>query len=281
MRGAEQQSRLAGHPDRPLLYSSPLILERRTRLLREARRMIAEYGLEGFSVRKLCERAGVAQRTLYNAFQSKDRVIAIAIREAYDDVQHKLRHRTDPVSLEGVLDRTIAINRRNFPVRNYTKAITSIYFGPNTPRDVWETLREMSVGAFYPWLLMLADKGELQPWTPPQHLATAMANLQYSVIQDWCMGRLADDEYLPRLTEAMLLLIIGSVRGNTRDAAERYLSTLKETGKMPEFPNPTLAKPRIDGPADGEPSRSPMLGGRGVDGAIEQTSRETSKRVAE
>ena len=257
MKEADRQSRLEGHPDRPLLYSSPLILERRTRLLREVRRMIAESGLEGFSVRKLCERAEVAQRTLYNAFHSKDRVIAIAIREAYDDVQYKLRHQTDPVSLEGVLDRTIAINRRNFPVRNYTKAITSIYFGPTTPRDVWETLREMSVGAFYPWLLMLAEKGELQPWTPPQHLATAMANLQYAVIQDWCMGRITDDEYLPRLTEAMLLLIIGSVRGGTRDAAEKYLSTLKETGKVPEFPHPTLARPRTNGIANDEQPRSP------------------------
>lgn len=244
---AEPRGALDAHPDKPLLYTSPLILERRRRLLREARHMIAEDGIENFSVRKLCQRAEVAQRTLYNAFHNKDRVIALAIREAYDEFNQHVRHRTDANTLPGVIDRTIAINRRNFRVRNYTKAVVSIYFGPATPQDVWETLRDMSVDSIYAWLQVMSARGELQPWVDAEHFATTMANIQYAVINDWCLGRLSDEEYLPRLAEGMLLLLIGAVTGNVRREAEDFLITLRETGEVPKFPAAIYAPPRNDG----------------------------------
>lgn len=244
MPSPEPRVALDAHPDKPLLYSSPLILERRRRLLREARHMIAEDGIEKFSVRKLCQRAGVAQRTLYNAFHNKDRVIALAIREAYDEFNQHVRHRTDAFTLPGVLDRTIAINRRNFRVRNYTKAVVSIYFAPSTPADVWETLRDMSVNAIRAWLMAMSARDELQPWVDADHFATTMANVQYAVINDWCLGRLSDEAYLPRLAESMLLLLIGAVRGTVRSEAEAFLIDLRRTGEVPKFPAAIWAPPR-------------------------------------
>ena len=237
---------LDAHPEKPLLYVSPLILERRRRLLREARQMIGEGGLENFSVRQLCRRAEVAQRTLYNAFHTKDRVIALAIREAYDAFNDHVRYRTEADTLAGMLDRTIAINRRNLKVRNYTRAVVAIYFAPGTPRDVWETLRAMSVGWVTEWLAAVAARGELQPWVSPEHFATTMANLQYATINNWALGRLSDEEYLPQLIERMLLLLIGALRGPVRDDAQAYLLDIKRTGEVPTFPLPTWLPPRND-----------------------------------
>lgn len=246
MLSAEPGDALAAHPDKPRLYSSPLIIERRKRLLREARHMIAEGGIENFSVRKLCQKAEVAQRTLYNAFQNKDRVIALAIREAYDDFNQNVRYRTDENTLSGVLDRTIAINRRNFGVRNYTKAVVSIYFGPATPKDVWETLRDMSVNSIHAWLMVMASRGELQSWVNASHFATTMANVQYAAINDWCLERLTDEQYLPRLVESMLLLLVGAVQGRVRDECEQFLVEMKRTGEVPKFPNPIWSPVRKD-----------------------------------
>ncbi|WP_454884141.1 TetR/AcrR family transcriptional regulator [Sphingomonas oryzagri] len=237
---------LDAHPDKPLLYSSPLILARRRRLLREARHMIAEDGVDKFSVRKLCLRAEVAQRTLYNAFRNKDRVIALAIREAYDEFNEHVHYKTDRNTLFGVLDRTMSINRRNFRVRNYTKAVVTIYFGANTPRDVWETLQDMSLGRITEWLSVLKAEGQLLPWVNERRFADAMANVQYATINDWCMERLSDREYLPRLMENMLLLIVGSVQGEARAEAEAYLEELKRTGDVPNFPAAIYSPPRYE-----------------------------------
>lgn len=236
---------LGAHPQKSLLYSSPLIIERRQRLLKEVRHMIAEGGLEKFSVRKLCAEAGVAPRTLYNAFHNKDRVIALAIREAYDDFNNYVRYKTDANSLAGVLDRTIAINERNFRVRNYTAAVTAIYFGPNTPRDVWETLRHMSLNHIRPWMETVRESGCLQAGINIEHFADTMANVQYSTINDWCLGRIADEQYLLRLTENMLLLTLGSVVGAVHDEAKGYLSKMQVSQKVPSFPKAVWA-PKID-----------------------------------
>ena len=243
MQANEKPAVLDAHPDKPLLYSSPLILDRRRRLLKEARHMIAEDGLENFSVRKLCIRAGVAQRTLYNAFHNKDRVIALAIREAYDEFNTHVKYKTDRNTLTGVLDRAISINRRNFRVRNYTRAVVAIYFGPGTSRDVWETLQDMSLNRILEWMNALGEQEALQPWVNIPHFAETMANVQYSVINDWCLGRISDAHYLQRLIEAMLLLIIGSVRGEVREEAETFLADLSRTGELPVFPNAIWVPP--------------------------------------
>ena len=226
---------LAPHPEKPLLYTSPQILARRKRLLKEARRMLSDEGLDGFSIRKLCQKADVAHRTLYNAFQNKDRLIAFAIREAFDEYSTFVRHQTDPETLSGWLGRTIAINRRNFQVRNYTRAVCAIYFAPTTTRDVWETLQDMSLRGNLLWLERRA--ADLNPWIDVQHFAHSLANVQYATINDWCLGRLTDAEYLPTLAENMLMMLIGAVHGPLADEASAMLDELGRTGTIATVPD--------------------------------------------
>lgn len=230
---------LVANPNKSLSYSSEQIIDRRRRLLTEARRMIAEGGLESFSIRKLCQRADVAQRTFYNAYESKDRLIALAIREAYDDFQKFISYRTDPTTLEGVIDRTLSTNRRNFKVRNYTKAIVSIYFSPTTSDDIWRTIQDMTQTGWADWFEFLKARGLLRAWAKPSQVANEMANLQFSLIGDWCRGRLGDDEYLPALFTATLTLVIGTTKDEIAAQAEDMLNKFHATGELPEFPKPT------------------------------------------
>ena len=234
----KNMSGLVANPKKSLSYSSEQIIDRRRRLLTEARRMIAEGGLENLSIRKLCQRADVAQRTFYNAYESKDRLIALAIREAYEDFQKFISYRTDPFSLEGVIDRTLSTNRRNFKVRNYTKAIVSIYFSSTTSNDIWETIQDMTQRGWADWFKILKERGSFKEWAEPGRVANEMANLQYSIINDWCLGRLPDEEYLSALFTATLTLLIGATKGELVDQAEEMLLTFHVTGKFPEFPMP-------------------------------------------
>lgn len=112
---------------RALIYKSDNIYERRRRILREARKMIAEFGLAGFSVRDLCSRAGIAQKTLYNAFGSKENVIALAIRQYMADFNERTVTRFDAATLEGRLERLIKVHSRNTQIRPYTTAIMAVY----------------------------------------------------------------------------------------------------------------------------------------------------------
>ncbi|MFT4054386.1 MAG: TetR/AcrR family transcriptional regulator [Novosphingobium sp.] len=234
---------LSPHPDKQLVYSSTTIFERRKRILRETRKMIGESGLEGFSIRTLCKRADVAQRTLYNAFHSKDRLIALAIRNAYEDVNSYIGYRTSADTIDGIVDRLIAVNRRNLKARNYTRAVTSIFFSPGTSKDVWMAIREMVFLNLRQWLDKVKSDGELQPWAAIDDLAHMFANVEYSVINDWANDRIDDEAYIRLLITAVLSLAAGATQGATQARAQEMLAQIGQTGPVPEFPKPVLLPP--------------------------------------
>lgn len=234
-------ARLSPHPEKELVYSSPMIHERRQRILREARKLLAEKGIEGFSIRTLCKRADVAQRTLYNAFHNRDRLITLAIRETYEEVNRIIKYRTSAETLEGILDRLISVNTRNLRARNYTRAVAAIYFSPNASRDVWDSMRQMVNLNLRQWLDRMDREKRLEPWVNVDGLADEIANLEYAVINDWAQGRIGDEDYVRRLIIAVLTHVVGAITGEEREKAQQFLAEIHRTGKLPGFPKPTVA----------------------------------------
>ena len=212
----------------PLVYASDAIHARRRRILRETRKLIGERGMEGFTVRALCARADIAQRTLYNAFGNKDRLVAIALREAYEEFNRTARYRAGADTLAGMLERLVTVNRRNFRARNYTRAVAALYFAPATHHDVWQALQEMTFINLRVWLAALKASGDLLPTVELDRLGALIANVEYATINDWAQGRIANDDYLPRLVEHVLILVIGNTAGPTRDQATALRQRLHE-----------------------------------------------------
>ena len=60
---------------------TPRQQERRRRILDVARKLTAEQGYEAVSMRTIAAKSGVAEKTLYNIFVTKDRLIATAAQE--------------------------------------------------------------------------------------------------------------------------------------------------------------------------------------------------------
>jgi AcrR family transcriptional regulator len=61
-------------------------LETRDRILAATRALTAEAGLDGTTVKAICDRAGVLPGSFYNLFDSKEQVILTVVREAIDAV---------------------------------------------------------------------------------------------------------------------------------------------------------------------------------------------------
>ncbi|KQZ73757.1 hypothetical protein ASE06_15580 [Sphingopyxis sp. Root214] len=213
---------------KPTKYKSNRILERRDRILRVARKMLAESGAEELSVRELCKRAGIAQKTLYNAFGSKDHVITLAVQQYTSKFTSSVVYKFPQDTLDGQIERLIKIHSRNTQLRAYTTAIMSVYNSPHSDRELRNTVREMSIRSYGPFIEFLAAEKALRPGVEVDHILASLTTSTYSNLTDWCIGDIADDKLVERVCEGFLMIISSSTDGDPQKMAVRWLSDLRE-----------------------------------------------------
>jgi AcrR family transcriptional regulator len=213
-------------PDRPAVYASPAILERRRRILAEARNLIAEHGLDGLNMEELCERAGVAKRTIYNAFQSKEQMIATAIHEYFEGYVERIPFTGEPGTLTRNVERLIWIAKRNLKIRNYIRAVMAIYFSPGVDRGIHEAMHEMGVRGHTEWIEGLARRRQLQPWVNPAQMPHHVVSVEYVTINNWSQGHVPDEDFIRHLLFCYLTFMAGATRGAARREVEEYLAAL-------------------------------------------------------
>ena len=192
--------------------SSPAMFDRRRRILDAVRELIREKGLDGFNIRELCRRADVAQRTIYNAFGSKENVLALAIREYIEDFFRNVSFETPADQFEGALERQITLVLRNLDLPEYVRAVGSLYFSPTIPPDVRAVLLAIGKRAWAPWLANLSGR-QIEPGVNIPRLCTNLSHLQFAILLDWVAGSITDDQLLPQTLIAVLDMIAGSIRG--------------------------------------------------------------------
>jgi AcrR family transcriptional regulator len=203
----------ARRADKPQTYSSPAIRARRRRILEETRLLIAEQGLANFNMNELCKRAGVAKRTLYNAFQTREQMIAIAIGEYFQDYIDRIPYTAPVGTLQRNVERLVSVSRRNLKIRNYIRAIMSIFFSPEADSGIWRTMQGMATRPTLEWLTNLSARRQLQSWIEPERLAEDLVRLEYAVVNDWSLGRIADEELTHHLLLSFLTHMAGATRG--------------------------------------------------------------------
>lgn len=210
---------------------SPAMFARRRRILHEARRMMAEGGAQGMAMRDLAEHAGVSLRTLYNAFGSKEALIAAAVRQYYDKFLRALSDGRDPYAFDWVLGGIVATNLRNQQIRDYLSAVVNLYFSSSADPAIRVELRRTAVGFMMPWLEVLQARRELRPGADLVRASGHMASLQYAINQEWLAGTVADEALVPAVVEAVLTYLVGLVRGESQAGVERELADLAQGGQ--------------------------------------------------
>src|SRR6202011_1710158 len=103
--------------------SSPRIFERRRRILAVTRELIAIQGYDGFSIRELCSRANVAPQTVYKAFENKERLVSLAVRDHFSSFIQSHRSIHHAASLSGVIERVIVSDLNMRDMRPFVLAI--------------------------------------------------------------------------------------------------------------------------------------------------------------
>jgi AcrR family transcriptional regulator len=219
--------------DRRTNYASPAILARRARILELARELVAEQGYAGFSMKELGARAGVAKQTLYNIFQTKERLIASAITALFEINEAAVDYHSAPGTMERMIERTLAVWTLSNPTANYMNAIMAIYHSPDAAPDIWNTIHAVGSYSHAAWIESLAASDMLQPWVDAQTLIDELVAYRYAIMLAWCQQRLDADEMVRRLVIGSLCMVSGSTRDSARSEVERRLAEITANGLPP------------------------------------------------
>ncbi|MCG2841124.1 TetR/AcrR family transcriptional regulator [Sandaracinobacter sp. RS1-74] len=195
-------------------------------------------------------RAGVAKRTLYNAFQTREQMVAMAIREYFEDFVQHIPFENPPGTLMRNVERMMVVLNRNKKIRNYIRAIMSLYFSPQGDVDIWSIMHVMALHQNLEYIRVLHAKRQLQPWVDVDQLAADVVRFEYATINDWAHGRIPDEDAVRRLLECYLTLMAGATRGTARKEIETLLLRLHQEGmaalpQMKRIPVPTATPIRV------------------------------------
>jgi len=107
----------------------------RAEILHAVGEIIADRGLDGLTMRKLAERAGVAVATLYNQFDDRDGVLVAFVANGLDELEVELdtQPAADPIDATRVLFSALheTIDDRSHVWRPVLATLRSV---PNSPR---------------------------------------------------------------------------------------------------------------------------------------------------
>lgn len=212
--------------------SSRAMFARRRRILAEARKMIGEEGLEGFNIRVLCKRAGVASRTLYYAFESKENIIALAIKGYFEAFDRAMKPQFESASFAGALEYQVTTTLRNQAIPNYVRAVAALYFSPSLHPDIRKVLLDIGTCSWGPWLETIMLQRQIKKGVDLRGLLLDISNLQFAKVHEWGLGELDDDAFLDRTLDGVLLLLLGATRGVAQSDASAAFNRLK---RSPEF----------------------------------------------
>jgi AcrR family transcriptional regulator len=213
---------------RSQVYSSPMIIARRNRILDETRKMIGKQGIASISMDEVAKRAGVAKRTLYNAFQSKEHLIALAINKYFDDYASKIDYSTEDATLEWMIERMIIVAKRNLQIKNYSRALMNIYYSSDVDPEIRQVIHEIASKSHEVWINELARKNQLQPWLQADDLTDMLVRYRYATAHSWTEGRIADNMFLRELLVGFLTFMAGATIGAARKEIIAALTGIDE-----------------------------------------------------
>jgi len=230
-RDQESDELAAGSGEAKGSYDSANMNARRRRILAQAREMIAEEGYHNFNVRGLARRAGVAQRTLYNAFGSKDYIIATAIQEYHSDFHKRLREKYPPETLTGRLERLIKVRKRELEIKNYTAAIMLVYNSEKSDSIIRTQFREIMAKGLQPLVDTIERMDFFAPGVTARQFTERVITCNYASLSDWANGTVADDYMVRDAVETFLIVLVGMTCSAIQVEGNVWLEDIRANGR--------------------------------------------------
>ena len=211
-----------GPPAAPL---PPSQQRRRAHILACARESLTKHGYDGVTMEDLAARAGVARKTLYNQYGSKDALLLAAVSEIIEG------YRSVDLDAEPGIPALLASRRkavrRIIEMPAYADAMTRAV--SQAPRDHFlvDLLFRDGVAFIAEQLRIAADQGELVPGVDIDGAAQQLSAHGWGMSAYAVKNAIALDGLEHNSLEGAVLLLLGITRGARRRWLSRRLGELR------------------------------------------------------
>lgn len=191
-------------------YNSRSMAERRAGIIAATLAIIEESGLASATIRNVSKRAGVALRTLYLYFDSREAMVSVAIKEFFHQSIENRGELDQPETVEDVVARLHHLAEVVLSSRSYSAALAPIYFSANIDVGIYAVLKSIALSHVFPFLDNAFAASQFRP-TPEmrEFICAQIANTEYALINDTLAGRLPETHLALNLSIAVLGCIAG------------------------------------------------------------------------
>ena len=205
-------------------YSSPRQQERQEKILATARRLIAEKGYSGLTMRDLASASNVSEKTLYNLFESKDRLVMRAVADLLDAIVQGVEAQSRQPGLDTILLYSQAMTRQILETPAYAHAMAQALFHADEGNPLVDILLQSNERYLHLELQHALTRGELHEDANVQQLAGLLLANMWGVLLLWQKGLLSL-QALPGASMRSLCLCLGTIaRGEGKKVVNRRLA---------------------------------------------------------
>jgi AcrR family transcriptional regulator len=205
--------------------------ERRRRILAAARRLIAQRGYEGLTMRELARASHVSVPTLYNLFGGKQALLLGELEETFVAVVVGL----DRAGGRSVAERALAIceagNRELLAGPRYWRELVHLFLVSDETRPIRQEHRARYVAMMARVLSEGQAAGEIVTWADTTAVAGRMFSHYVYAIIEWAQGDLDAEGFRSATVLSSCLMLLGLARGRAATVLERRARELQSTAR--------------------------------------------------
>ncbi|HEY5925642.1 MAG TPA: TetR/AcrR family transcriptional regulator [Kofleriaceae bacterium] len=199
--------------------------ERRARIGKVAKQLVAERGYEGLTMRELAQKARVAVPTLYNLFGSKDAILVAELEASAVRVASQLRVGGDSFFARGMAAFEAGMQLVEEAPDFYRACMHMFLTSPETA-DMRHRIEDAYVAIMAGNLTAAKAAGQLADWAQPTIVARHMFAAYSAALIGWCIGEFDLATFRLAALSGVCHLLAGVARGPFAADVEAKIRTL-------------------------------------------------------
>jgi AcrR family transcriptional regulator len=207
--------------------------ERRTRILAAARKLVAERGYDGLTMRDLARAARVSVPTLYNLFGSKDAILVAELEAEAGRIAARV-----PIG-DGFFARGMAAFEAGMQMieeaPEFHRAVMRMFLTSPETAPMRRRTEDGFIAIMAANLVAAQRAGQLADWAQPAIVARHMFGQYMSVFLAWGIGELDLPSFRAAAQSGICHILIGVARGPFAAEVEAKLRELARAAEIQPF----------------------------------------------